>query len=158
MTAAQCTDPSFGGFYVGDGTDCGGFAGLLNGCGACCDRATGLCSFVSGHGLSGVCGGAQENFSVGVPCAEIACNPSTATGACCDRDAFGVCTDGLTSAECNCPRCEWTELGLCADVTCSREAIPTVSEWGIVILALSLLTGAKLRFGHRPPRARRDSP
>jgi hypothetical protein len=55
----------------------------------------------------------------------------------------------LTRAECNCARCEWTELALCGDVTCSREPIPTVSEWGILILTLSLLTGAKLRFGHR---------
>jgi hypothetical protein len=40
--------------------------------------------------------------------------------------------------------------GLCqANCTCSGAAIPTVSEWGILILTLSLLTGAKLRFGRQ---------
>ena len=29
------------------------------------------------------------------------------------------------------------------------EAVPTVSEWGIVIMALALLTMAKLRFRRR---------
>jgi hypothetical protein len=35
-----------------------------------------------------------------------------------------------------------------SDCTCGAP-IPTVSEWGIVILTLSLLTGAKLRFGRK---------
>ena len=114
-----------------------------------------------------VCGngnrdGTEECDPAGGPADEADCNcpgqcqpdctcplPPGATGACCDRDPFGGCTDGLTRAECNCARCEWTELALCGDVTCLREAIPTVSEWGLLILALSLLTGAKLRFGRR---------
>jgi hypothetical protein len=149
VTEADCTS-IWGGFYVGDGTDCGGWAGLLMGCGACCDKATGVCNFVTGHGSPGVCDGAQQNFSVGDPCTEINCEAAAATGACCNRDPFGTCTDGLTRAECNCPRCEWTELALCGDVTCSREPIPTVSQWGLLVLTLSLLTGAKLRFGRHP--------
>ena len=149
VTEADCA-PVWNGFYLGNGSVCA--AGpLLEGCGACCDTSTGVCSVVTAHWSGGDCAGAQQNFSVGKPCAEITCEPPTATGACCDRDPFGACTDGLTRAECNCARCEWTELGLCGDVTCLREAIPTVSEWGLLILTLSLLTGAKLRFGRRPP-------
>jgi hypothetical protein len=36
------------------------------------------------------------------------------------------------------------------DCTCPSAAIPTVSEWGVVILMLSLLVGIKLKFGRRP--------
>ncbi|MFH1111364.1 MAG: hypothetical protein V1790_19525, partial [Planctomycetota bacterium] len=49
--------------------------------------------------------------------------------------------DGTDDAACPVVGCQ-------ADCTCSAP-IPTVSEWGILILALSLLTGAKLRFGRR---------
>jgi hypothetical protein len=35
------------------------------------------------------------------------------------------------------------------DCTCSGQAIPTVSEWGMVVLVLSLLVGFKLKFGRR---------
>ena len=34
----------------------------------------------------------------------------------------------------------------CAQFDCAREAIPTVSEWGLVILTLLLLTGAEIYF------------
>jgi len=50
--------------------------------------------------------------------------------------------DGTDSAGCPVVGCQ-------SDCTCSAP-IPTVSEWGLLILALSLLTGAKLRFGRRP--------
>ncbi|MFH1111049.1 MAG: hypothetical protein V1790_17905 [Planctomycetota bacterium] len=69
------------------------------------------------------------------------------TGTCCDHDPFGGCTDGLTRAECNCGRCEWTEVALCDDVECPRDSIPTVGAWGLAILSLLLMTGAKVRFG-----------
>ena len=49
--------------------------------------------------------------------------------------------DGMDDAACP---------GLCqANCTCSGEPIPTVSEWGMVILMLSLLVGIKLKFGRR---------
>jgi hypothetical protein len=54
----------------------------------------------------------------------------------------GVDPTGFGENDCACPdQCK-------ADCTCAAP-IPTVSEWGLVILALSLLTGAKLRFGRR---------
>ncbi|MFH1111023.1 MAG: thrombospondin type 3 repeat-containing protein [Planctomycetota bacterium] len=82
----------------------------------------------------------------GVPdeCEELPC--PAVLGACCDHDPFGGCTDGVTRTECNCVGCAWTEDALCDDVECSREAIPTVSAWGLAILSLLLMTGAKIRF------------
>jgi len=72
------------------------------------------------------------------------------SGTCCDHDPFGVgCTDSLFQKECNCPRCEWTELASCDYVDCPLDSIPTVSSWGLAILALLLLIGAKIRFGGR---------
>jgi len=71
------------------------------------------------------------------------------TGACCDHDPFGACTDGLTQAACDCPTCEWEKLGSCSDLDCPHTAIPTVSSWGLAILSLLIMIGAKLAFGHR---------
>ncbi len=74
------------------------------------------------------------------------------TGACCDLDPLGSCTDGATAAECDCPHCEWFEKTVCADVACVRESIPTVSNWGLAILAIFLATCAKVRFGYLASR------
>jgi hypothetical protein len=73
------------------------------------------------------------------------------TGACCDHDPFGGCTDGLSQAECNCGRCEWTEDALCDDVECPRDSIPTVGAWGLAILTILLMIGAKIAFPRRTP-------
>jgi len=84
-------------------------------------------------------------------------------------DADCACT-GQCQGDCTCPgpgavcgnnvregteQCDGTDdaacPGLCqADCTCAGEPIPTVSEWGMVVLMLSLLVGTKLRFGRRP--------
>ncbi len=72
-------------------------------------------------------------------------------GACCDHDPFGDCTDGLPLAACDCPTCEWEKLGSCSDLDCPHTAIPTVGEWGLVVLTLLLLTGAKLAFRRSNP-------
>jgi len=69
-------------------------------------------------------------------------------GACCDHDPFHGCLDDIPQAECACPNCQWTANALCDEVICARDAIPAVSTWGLAVLALSLLIGAKLRFGH----------
>jgi len=68
-------------------------------------------------------------------------------GACCDHDPFGGCQDDRALDECVCGKCEWFQERTCAQIDCTREAIPTVSEWGLVILTLLLLTGAKIYFG-----------
>ena len=68
-------------------------------------------------------------------------------GACCDHDPFGGCQDDRALDECVCGKCEWFQERTCAQFDCTREPIPTVSEWGLVILTLLLLTGAKIYFG-----------
>jgi hypothetical protein len=47
---------------------------------------------------------------------------------------------------CDCPTCEWLKLGSCSELDCPPTPIPTVGEWGLVVLALLLLVGAKLAF------------
>jgi hypothetical protein len=96
-------------------------------------------------------GTSQDCNLNGIPdeCEELPCPP--VLGACCDHDPFGGCTDGLTRAQCNCTRCEWTKLALCDDVACPRDSIPTVGAWGLAILSLLLMTGAKIRFGRIQP-------
>jgi hypothetical protein len=80
------------------------------------------------------------------------CSP--VLGSCCDADPFGGCTD-TTSAGCPTEGTKnvWTKLASCADVECTHDAIPTVSEWGIVVLTLLLLIGAKIYFGRRQAAA-----
>jgi len=68
-------------------------------------------------------------------------------GACCNHDPFGGCQDDRALDECVCGKCEWFQERTCAQVDCTRAPIPTVSEWGLVILTLLLLTGAKIYFG-----------
>ena len=114
--------------------------------GACCDLPTGDCA----ENLPpSACSGAQQRWTGGATCSETGCE--AVTGACCDHDPFRGCTDGLTQAACDCGQCEWTKLAMCEDVECSRESIPTVGAWGLAILTLLLLTGAKIRFGRRTP-------
>ncbi len=74
-------------------------------------------------------------------------------GACCDNDPFGPCVDDVTEAECDCEKCKWFEKQRCDEVVCMHGAIPTVSEWGLVVLTLLLLTGAKVYFGRRQSEA-----
>ncbi|MFH1110901.1 MAG: hypothetical protein V1790_17135 [Planctomycetota bacterium] len=110
--------------------------------GACCDLVAGVCA---DDVLESACMASQESWTKGATCADIVCE--AVTGACCNHDPFGGCTDGVTSAGCDCAECEWTKLGQCADIECARSAIPTVGGWGLAILLLILLVGAKIRFG-----------
>ncbi len=72
-------------------------------------------------------------------------------GACCDQQS-GDCQNAVVKTACACPNCVWTGAVDCADIECEAEfvAIPTVSQWGLVVLTLLLLTGAKIGFGRRP--------
>ena len=88
----------------------------------------------------------------------ITVEPGPPTGACCDcsgRDAntmpIPACTDGLTHAQCQGDSQVWTGDLTCLEAGCSCEfqPIPTVSEWGLLLLALSLLIGGKVAFGIR---------
>ena len=119
--------------------------------GACCNTLAGTCE---DNKLAADCSGPQRVFSLDRVCGpNLTCD--AVLGACCDGDTFGGCTD-VTSAECvpgpnN--KLEWTKLASCANIECTHEAIPTVSQWGLVVLTLLLLVGAKVYFGRRQSAA-----
>jgi len=70
------------------------------------------------------------------------------TGACCDEDTFGGC-QVLPESQCNCLKCVFTKDTPCEEADCLHKAIPTMSQWGLAVLTLLLLIGAKVYFGRR---------
>jgi len=70
------------------------------------------------------------------------------TGACCDESTFGGC-EVLTESACNCKKCVFHKDTPCAQVVCVHNPIPTMSQWGLAVLTLLLLIGAKVYFGRR---------
>ena len=114
--------------------------------GSCCNTLAGTCR---NNATAADCSEDQRVFTLDGTCANVPC--AADLGACCDHDTFGGCTD-TTNAECvpgpgN--KLEWTKLASCANIDCLHEAIPTVSEWGLVVLTLLLLIGAKIYFARR---------
>ena len=79
-------------------------------------------------------------------------------GACCYETA-GVCVDGVLPEDCpgdtqhgeTPPRTASSHhIGLwCFEIECEKESIPTVSEWGLIVISLLLLTGIVIKFGRR---------
>jgi len=72
------------------------------------------------------------------------CGPAAQT-----EQVDSTCNDGVDN-DCD-------SLTDCADADCGpgimcMGTVPTVSEWGLVILTLLLLTAAKVYFGHQPGR------
>jgi cysteine-rich repeat protein len=64
-----------------------------------------------------------------------------------------ICGDGIVQASNN-EECDGLSAEACdgvclEDCTCEPSAIPTMSEWGLAVMALLLLIGAKLYFGRR---------
>jgi len=113
--------------------------------GSCCDTISGSCS--TGV-IQGACAG---QWTEGGTCSSCV----AATGACCVDDGLqtAACTDGQTLAACNAAGGVWTQGTACADLAdpCQSDfiAIPTVSEWGLAVLALMLLIGGKIYFSRR---------
>jgi hypothetical protein len=103
------------------------------------------CTDCNGNGIPDGCEPDCNGNGIPDDCDDVPCPPIL--GACCNHDPFIACADGLSRAECSCTRCEWTQDVLCADVECPRDSIPTLDAWGLVVLALLLITGAKVRFG-----------
>lgn len=116
-----------------------------------CDESTDLCV----HTQSGnLCDDAD-------PCTQDVCMAGGCLnqpicGACCLKT--GDCVDGVSQSECESQgNSRWNGLGtLCAgddngngrDDLCEiQQNIPTVSQWGLAVLALLMLIGAKVRFG-----------
>jgi len=115
--------------------------------GACCDASQpgGSCA---NNVPESMCNTAdpQITWTKSTLCANLVPPCSEHTGACC---VSGTCVDNVP--ESSCLPGEWTKDTLCADLDppCSGGVIPTVSEWGLVVLALLLLVGAKVHFSRR---------
>ena len=92
----------------------------------------------------------------GVLCATALVTSPLATAAAPSLDLMGTWyvlihyRDEATGAP-DADRFGWEKGTSCAAFDCEPafEAIPTVSEWGLVIMTLLLLTGAKIYFGRR---------
>jgi len=120
---------------------------------------TGRCCFGSGTPAEGCVEGVTRAECDNQPApvvftAEAHCPPEGSdcervTGACCDGDPFGPCTDDTTLSACECSSCTWHEFQTCEDIDCSSHPIPTASGWGLAVLTLLLMIGAKIAFGRR---------
>ena len=126
-----------------DGPDCGRFLG------ACCDTLSRQCvdDTFEGH-----CQGDHRVWTRGRTCADAGCVPER--GACCNHAPFGGCTDDVALSDCGCATCAWHKLQTCAGIECAQSSIPTISEWGLGIMTLLLLTAAKICFGRSKPTRR----
>lgn len=102
--------------------------------GACCDGNTGFCT---DDVLPGDCLGNQQDWFKDTLCGAIVCDQHT--GACCDG-LSGSCMDEVLPQDCQGEKQEWYKGQACQDVACV--AIPTVSEWGLVVMTLLILTAA----------------
>lgn len=114
--------------------------------GACCDGTTGTCT---NDILPGNCVGTPQNqltWYKDLDCAQLDVPCEEHTGACCDADPFGTCQDDIPASQCNCTKCSFYKDTPCSEIGCTHNSIPTVSEWGLTIMTLLLLTGAKILF------------
>ena len=67
-------------------------------------------------------------------------------GACCYRTA-GVCFDELLPEECF---DEWYHLLYCGvDVECEKIIVPALTEWGVMVMSLLMVSGIAAKFGRR---------
>ncbi len=111
--------------------------------GACCDTLNAQCE---DRVEEGACQGTHRAWTRNAFCDQVECTADT--GACCDRDPFAAsCADNVVLSDCQCATCTWRKLAACAEIECTQISIPTTSEWGLAILTLLLLTGAKIYFG-----------
>jgi hypothetical protein len=119
-------------------------------CGACCNSLTGMCNEDT---LQSQCVCSHCTWTQGASCSQAGCDE--VLGACCERSStdltVATCYQS-TQAQCGCARCTWNKGEACEDIICDPDfrPIPTVSEWGLVVLALMLLIGGKVYFGRRP--------
>lgn len=108
--------------------------------GACCDGSNGSCSE---QVLQNDCQGDQDVWLIGQTCSEFLCDPTP--GACCNT-RLGICTN-TTLSQCSGARLNWTSGEDCSDQICPNLSVPAVSDWGMVIIILVLLTGIAIKFG-----------
>lgn len=122
--------------------------------GACCNDATGVCTSLV---FEANCLGVNQRWAEGVLCANIFPPCEGPTGACCDT-ATGQCSDGLTEEECLGPQPSpagggvgnvWAQDQDCADIVCGVPPVPTVTQWGLIIMTLAGLALGSVLFGRR---------
>jgi hypothetical protein len=120
--------------------------------GACCNRITGVCV----DDVEDVnCAGADDEFTAGVLCSELspACTPAP-RGACCDESDF-TCADDVLQRDCDGPLMRWANGVACVDLDPPCEApapvIPTVGQWGLVVMTLLGLAAGTILFRRSRP-------
>lgn len=126
-----------------------------------CSPLTDTCSHLASNE---VCND-QQSCTTDICTLQGCTNVNTECGACCLM--AGPCMDGSTMFDCsNMPGQGGNFLGVgtvCSGIDSDNDGtddscdivdtVPTVSEWGLVILTLFLLIGAKLAFGKMRPMA-----
>jgi len=124
---------------AGMGVVLAGQTALADGLGGCC-QFDGTC--LNEISEAQCMAGSDLNFwSKDLPCGQVGgftCHPRI--GACCTGT---TCQSPISILECQCPQCTFTAGGDCAKIGC---AIPTTSEWGLVVVTLLLLAGAKVYY------------
>jgi hypothetical protein len=115
--------------------------------GACCDKNQECTDDV----IQVDCAGVADTFFPGQTCAEVEPCPPVPRGACCDH-VTGECTDDIRINDCTAEKDEWSQDTSCSQIECEPNPIPTVSEWGLIIMALLTLVGGAIAFGRRRAR------
>jgi hypothetical protein len=115
-------------------TDCGDIAGscvagaddALSGGGEqlSFESETGVTYYIIADKYGSGGGGA---FDLNVACA-------IPQGACCNTNT-GLCSEDAYRIDCSGPKDIWSPGEMCADITCMR-VVPTVTEWGLVLMTL----------------------
>ncbi len=95
----------------------------------------------------------QVDWTKDASCSSVGCFEHT--GACC---LDGECTDGVAESDClgsEAGSIKWQKDTPCDDpdfsVACAENAIPTVSQWGMVVLAVLLLIGVTMKVRRNRP-------
>ncbi|MBI1825045.1 MAG: IPTL-CTERM sorting domain-containing protein [Planctomycetes bacterium] len=145
-------DPTAGCIYV---DDCR--TGAL---GSCCPDDGNQCTHESCDQATGACGATRDCSTAGDCDDGLHCTIDSCSNSCCNHlplcsQGVVCCADGVScddGDDCTVDSCVG---GCCAhvpDPSCVPH-IPTVSQWGLVVLSLLLMTGLKLRFGRREAKA-----
>ncbi len=128
-----------GGVYAGDNTTCGSVVGACCSADLTCVETTEECCGLLADG----------GFWIAGTCASADCIP---TGNCCVE---GECMEDVTEAVCNSAGGEYQGNGTeCVPSACAggghdHDPIPTVSEWGLVVMTLLVLTAGTVVIGRR---------
>ncbi len=131
--------------------------------GACCDHTTATClGWMTESACMSMPPPIQPEFFKGITCADPGFNCWEHEGACCDH-ATGNCLGWMTESACmsmpppikpeffkdtTCAHPDWETL--CA---VQQDGIPAVSEWGLIVMTLLLLTAGTVVLGRRRPAA-----